>query len=89
MAKKPKTLKLTKCRNLLLRNCEALIDRFETTNIYLEVGQAYTKAAVKVITSSDTPAAHVRPRNYLADSLGGADLLILVQTALLSHCARM
>jgi len=85
MAKKTTTLKLTRERSLLLRNCDKFIDRFTKAKLAVEVGQVSTKAAVQYITSSDTSSAATAEQDYFADAMGVSELLVLVHAGLIQE----
>ena len=84
MAIKRAQPKLKRHRRLLLRNCEDLITRFETAKDILEVGEASTKAAMKIMTSSGASDAGPS-ESYYVGSLKASDLLVLVHAGLIQE----
>lgn len=85
MAKKTTTLKLTRERSLLLRNCNKFIERFMKAKLAVEVGKASTKAAVQIIASSDTSSVATAKQDYFADAMGVSELLVLVHAGFIQE----
>jgi len=86
MAKKVKTLKLTKYRKPLLYNCDSLVTRFETASLTIEVGQASTKAAIALMSSSTRSSATMAAKHKISvDNMAKSELLVLVHAGLIQE----
>lgn len=86
MPTQAKILSLKSERKLLLSNCNRLVKRSEKAQIFLKIGQEYTKAAAKVITEgTKTSSRSIFRETYFTESLDASDLLILAQAGLIQE----